>query len=774
MSNNKKDSNLLKSQLNNYSNRVDKKNINIYNSLLPNKNTKNKEKNEIKKEDINNNNNNNNHNLNNYRNNFNNSNRNNNNYNNSNYNNSNNNNYNDRNNNNNKNYNNNNNSNNNNNNNIRYNNNINYNNNNNDDDKNNKNYYKSYNNIIDNNLSNNNIRYNNNISNNDNSKNNNNYYNSYNNINIKSNNLNNNKNNKEKISEKNSNRDNSNSKDSINNEVIPFKNDISTNNCFLNVVVQILYRTNIFNKEIFDYFLDKKKPEENANPIYKLQYLFYHYKKYSKLSKINYSNYLETKDLRNSLNNFYSGYYEMNEVGDPIDVINNLFNIIHNIAIKSKPYNKDNSTVCNPPCLVHKLFGIKLKDIIQCTSCKIMRTTTYDNNYFIHNIFISEILEEFHSKTMKTYQNKLFKFVKKLNDNIQNEIKLDDCHCKTPNLEKKLILFEKISPFLILNLTWFEIIPNLVSILKIYSSIPYCDNMHNLFDIESKIKDKDTLYLYAIIHYYNGHYTCSFRSNKNEDEWYFIDDYQIKKLSNFKDLIENLVFNHYHPTALLYCVENEKKINKDNIEFTDDEYKKLYQKCYDIDRMNNHIVSRLPSSKLLISIERQNSSTKKIKFENDKWICPYCKKKNLSSSIKCWQCHKVFSSLYSEVNEFSVFNQPGNNSNKALDMYLNEKIKNTPFELNKENQNEILRTKSRKSRKENDNDLNSETNDNSKKYDLRENKAYSVLDIKNIKKKKTIWVCKNCDAKNYEGDNCRKCSKKKNIKYEVNYFESNK
>ena len=749
--NNKKET-IFKSQIvdpkNNYSNRIDKKNINVY-KIITDKTPKFNENKEIKIEDIFNKNSNNlNKNNNNDKDNKNNINNDNNNNNNNNYK------YN------NKNYNNNNDNNkvktnNNNNNHINYNNNIQYNNKDNNINDNNNNYYKSYNN---------NIRNNNNTYNKDN----NNMQNNNKDNNINNNNNNNNNKNKGKTSE--------NKPSEILHEAIPFKNDTSTNNCFLNVSAQILYHTSIFNKEIYLYFLDKKIPEENANPIYKLQYIFYHYKKYSKIKTINSSNYLETKDLRNALNNYYNGYYAENEVGDPIDVINNLFNIIHNIHIKSKPYNKDNSAICKPFCLVHKLFAVKLKEITQCTTCKITKTITYDNNYFIHNIFVNEILDEFHHKTMITYQNKLFKFVKKLNNNIQNEIKLDDCKCKTSNLDKKLLLCEKISPFLILNLTWFDIIPNIVSILKMYSSIPYCDNITNLFDLENNLKtyDGNKLYLYGIIHYYNGHFTCSFRSEKNEEEWYFIDDYQIKKFFSYKELIENLVFNHYHPTGLFYCLEKEKNIDKENIEFTEDEYKKLYAKCYDIDRMNNHIVSRLPSSKLLISIERQNSSTKKIKFENDKWICPYCKKKNLSSSIKCWQCHKVFSSLYSEVNEFSVFNQPGNNSNKALDMYLNEKIKNTPFELNKENQNEILRTKSRKSRKENDNDLNSETNDNSKKYDLRENKAYSVLDIKNIKKKKTIWVCKNCDAKNYEGDNCRKCSKKKNIKYEVNYFESNK
>ena len=105
-------------------------------------------------------------------------------------------------------------------------------------------------------------------------------------------------------------------------------------------------------------------------------------------------------------------------------------------------------------------------------------------------------------------------------------------------------------------------------------------------------------------------------------------------------------------------------------------------------------------------------------------------------------------------------------------MYLNEKINNINY-LNKENKNEILRTKSKKSKKENESEIISESFDNSKiKYDVREIRPASALyDNKNIKKKKTLWICKQCNSKNYEGDNCKKCSNKKNAKNEVYYFD---
>ena len=555
----------------------------------------------------------------------------------------------------------------------------------------------------------------------------------------------------ENKTEKNTNEKNKNNLKEIVSEAIPFKNNISTNNCFLNVVAQILYHTEGFNKNIFGYFLDKKKPNEKENPIYQLQYIFYHYTKYSKIKTETIDKELDTSNLRKSLNKYYNNFYGEDEVGDPIDVINNLFNIIHNLDIHSEKLNVDNSQICNTPCLVHNLFSIKLKDLIQCTICKKNKIVIYDNNYFIHNIFVSEILNEFHQKTMKTYQGKLFNFVKKINNNIQNEIKLDDCKCKTSELEKKLFLYNKISPFLIINLTWFELMPSIVNILKIYSSIPYYDNINNLFDIEHNLPPKHNFYLYGLIHFYNGHYTCSFRSEKNEDNWYFVDDYHIKKFRNYKELIENLTFNYYHPTALFYKADSEKIIEKEKIEFTEDEYKKLYGICYDKDRLNNIPVSKLPSStnltnsrlsssKILINIERQNSSTKNIKFEGDKWICPNCQKKNINNSVKCWYCLKVFSSLLSSYNDFSIFN-PKNLSPTS------------------EQSAQIFRKSTKKSQKESELDQKPEKNErrfisNSVISDTSKNTEYT-----NIKKKKTLMICKKCNAKIYEGEGniCTRC-----------------
>jgi hypothetical protein len=559
--------------------------------------------------------------------------------------------------------------------------------------------------------------------------------------------------NEKNINEKDINEKNKNNK-MIVSEAIRFKNNISTNNCFLNVVAQILYHTEGFNKNIFDYFLDKKKPNERDNPIYQLQYIFYHYTKFSKIKTETVDKILDTSKLRNSLNYFYNNFYGEDEVGDPIDVINNLFNIIHNLAIGSEKLNVDNSQICDPHCLVHKLFSIKLKELIQCTICKKNKIITYDNNYFIHNIFVSEILNEFHQKTMKTYQGKLFNFVKKLNNDIQNEIKLDDCKCKTSELEKKLYLYGKINPFLIINLTWNEFLPSIVNILKIYSSIPYYDNINNLFDTEHNVPPKHNFYLYGLIHFYNGHYTCSFRSDLNDENWYFVDDYQIKKFRNYKELIENLTFNYYHPTALFYKAETDKKIDEEKIKFTEEEYKKLYGICYDKDRLNNNPVSKLPSStnlinsrlsssKILISLEKQNSSTKNIKFDGDKWICPNCQKKNLGNSIKCWQCNKVFSNLHSSYNEFSVFN-PMNQSP-------------TP-----EPSAQIFRKNTKKSQKEE-----SEFDQKSEKNDRRfiSNSVITDTSSKNqentyIKKKKTLMICKKCNAKIYEGNICTRCKLK--------------
>jgi hypothetical protein len=217
-----------------------------------------------------------------------------------------------------------------------------------------------------------------------------------------------------------------------------------------------------------------------------------------------------------------------------------------------------------------------------------------------------------------------------------------------------------------------------------YNLIPLIEENKNLFQIDEK-RLIFKYYLYGIIVFYNYHYACCLKSNKNKPEWYFISDYDIVLFDNYKELIRNLIINHYHPVILFYTknrlVDNE---NKENTTFDNIEYESLYFYCKEqlkkqgievpISRQsssNSPIFSKKSESdlkalllyknskknlnSLINNNEKSNDSlNKKISFSKDEfWYCTNCRKKNLYQSSKCWNCHNENNAL-KEGNDFYV------------------------------------------------------------------------------------------------------------------------
>ena len=121
----------------------------------------------------------------------------------------------------------------------------------------------------------------------------------------------------------------------------------------------------------------------------------------------------------------------------------------------------------------------------------------------------------------------------------------------------------------------------MTDICKMYNLIPLLDSNSNLFTLENENKLKSNYYLYGIILFYNGHYTCSLNTN---NKWYFIDDTNFKEFLSYKDLILDLIKNHYHPIILFYS-KNMKYPGEDKNEvFHSEEYKNIYKFCFDFDR----------------------------------------------------------------------------------------------------------------------------------------------------------------------------------------------
>ena len=464
---------------------------------------------------------------------------------------------------------------------------------------------------------------------------------------------------KEKIISNNAKNSNNMKEKTIINTIIPFQNLTGTNVCYINVIVQILYHSPFFKEELEKIQFGNTE-KDKSNPLYQLKQLFLKYKKYQ-IEEKNEKSILNIQTFRFTLTELFHDVIA-NQSGDPIDILNILFNVIHLFSIKGKELNDKNSSSykCENKCISHKLFPLKIKENLICSNCKKKKTTYYDNNYFIYEIFTFEILNYCDKLECKDFRNKIFDYSKKINSKIDFCTKINGCKCKTPKIYKELIQYEEYNPILIINLTWDRPIPLLTEICKMYTLIPQITRNSNIFIVDkSIIKD---YYLYGLILYYNNHYINAIYIYE-ENLWYFCDDLKYRKFNSYKQLIDYLILNHIAPVILFYSIKPyDKEIDKDEVYHTI-VYNEKYNKCMEIDKKNGHnptfnyniCDSNLSSSVFIndklnalenykrnLSSNSKNGIVSSINNLNlsQLWYCPNCKKKNNINNKMCRICNR--------------------------------------------------------------------------------------------------------------------------------------
>ena len=160
------------------------------------------------------------------------------------------------------------------------------------------------------------------------------------------------------INKKNNSNDIKNNK--IINSIIPLQNLKGTNTCYINVIVQILYHSPFFKQEL-EKIIFGNKENDKLNPLYQLKQLFLNYQKYQTEEK-NEKAILNVQNLRYTLSKLFPDVIP-NQSGDPIEILNYLFNICHLFLIKGKKLNDQNSSSynCDNKCISHKLFPLNVK-----------------------------------------------------------------------------------------------------------------------------------------------------------------------------------------------------------------------------------------------------------------------------------------------------------------------------------------------------------------------------------------------------------------------------
>ena len=403
-------------------------------------------------------------------------------------------------------------------------------------------------------------------------------------------------------------------------EIITFENALGANDCFLNSIIQVLFHLDEFRKKLLQMNID----ENPKNPIYQLYSIL---QNYESLSKINTVDTLSAGLLRESLH-YKFGTYNKGKCGDPMETMSEILELIHSLYFHESNNLKNNNFCTNELCPSHSNFLLNLKEIKFCPKCKAINTQIFNKDCFMYDVLSYEILSQIKDKSFNDYKYSLFSILKNLNQSFgDNKQKLEDCKCQKITTQKRLVLYDKFSPYLIINITWDTNFPKMSDIYKIYGLIPYSDNNKNLFEFDfenGKKNEKDLItnyYLYSIILYGQNHYTCFFY-NKAIDMWSFVDDESKKNFNTYKEVINYLIIRRSIPVGIIFYNKNGFKLDdSEKYLLNEKEFNDLYQKCLENDKRDieeKNKMQRKQRPRINNSFIKSNQNNIKTKLFNNK------------------------------------------------------------------------------------------------------------------------------------------------------------
>lgn len=409
-------------------------------------------------------------------------------------------------------------------------------------------------------------------------------------------------------------------------KIILFENGLGVNDCFLNAIIQSLFHLEEFKNKLFQLKIGK----DPKNPIFQLYTIF---KNYEYLSKLNTIDTLNASLLRESLHCKF-GTYPKGKCGDPMETISEILELIHNQYFQTNlnESDKNNKNFCqNELCPSHSNFLIHLKEMKYCPNCKIKSLQLYDKDCFMYDVLSFEVLSTVKNESFYEYKYSLFNKLKQLSQSFgDNKIRLEKCKCEEINTKKKLYLYNRFPPYLIINITWDTNFPKMGDICKIYGLIPPYDNSKNLFGIDlekGKKTEKDLVtnyFLCSMILYGQKHYT-SFFYNKAVDMWSFVDDENKRNFNTYNELIKFLIIRRSIPVGIIFYHLND--FNLDNTEkllLNEEEFNKIYQKSIANDQRDLEEKEKMEkdntnqnNNAFLKHSTRQNDNNGRINNNND-------------------------------------------------------------------------------------------------------------------------------------------------------------
>ena len=368
-----------------------------------------------------------------------------------------------------------------------------------------------------------------------------------------------------------------------NNNYVVFENNNGENACYLNVFLHFLYSCKDISYFLCNlYIIDKQdnqnktdnnnnenntnKEEDKNKLLILLGQILYNYNEALK-NKKNRVTVLRTKKFRQFLNNFSKGKFRMNHVADTVDFINYIFEILNE-------QNKEET---------EKYFVLKLNEHYVCSqTCNIKRTTKYDKDNFIYQIYTEEVLNYLEANSNIKFYNRLFQLSQM--SFLRDAIKCSKCG---KDMYKR-ICCDNNPKILIINCVWLEEMPNISKVLKFYALIKLKDELKCLFQINNKKKKlfysltHIILYSSALSHYIIAVY------HPISKIFYLVDDNMVIEFKKLVDLISSVTANllrnnehfYYYPVLLIYS--NSEKYDQETLDknqMNEEIYNDLINQC---------------------------------------------------------------------------------------------------------------------------------------------------------------------------------------------------
>ena len=314
--------------------------------------------------------------------------------------------------------------------------------------------------------------------------------------------------------------------------VVGLRNAAGEQNCFLNVVIQALWRL----RATREFLLNSKSSSRNNFVVLDaLANLFSDY-------RITHEKILPPIEVRQTLAAIFAhlNRFQIGQMDDAGESLDGILASLHGSADIDKPCQDIRA------CLGHAVFALDAMNEPYCESCDWLESHPKET-CFSYPVYAQELLDAMgtESFTSKLVLDQLIKYIK-----VRRGTECQKCHENTVYVRTFVFSLPQV---LYINMIWPSIDvdkPNLRSILEMIAPCEDSFGTQAAFDFLEQDTDIPNYRLSGMICFYPGqHYVYI---GKIEGEWAIFDDHQVRHIGNFQDVIDKCILAKYVPVSLFF------------------------------------------------------------------------------------------------------------------------------------------------------------------------------------------------------------------------------